>query len=485
MLVLAFNVGLVRAQSETVYINADGSITPAGAPIVTYDNVTYTLTGNISYPAYDGIVVERNNTVIDGNGYTVQGNNNVPVYYRSGTGLRLTNIDNVTIKNANIENFQYGIYLSDSNNNVIDGNVATANSYGGIILDSSSNNIVIGNTVTANSLVGIELDYSSNSLITGNNATANNYCGIDIEYYSNNNTVSGNNASANHYSGFNLFSSASNNTVNDNNATANNWFGIYLYDSLNNSIYHNDFMNNKLSQAASINSTNTWDDGYPYGGNYWGDYNGTDFFKGPYQNVTGSDGIGDTPYVIDTNNIDHYPLMKLPYTALHGVAVTNITVYAICNRPYVYQGMPTNITVTVLDNGDFPENVNVTLYYDITANQIVGTQNITILAGENETLLFVWNTAGVPCYINYTLTAVATIATGTNTLSDGNITVRIMGDINGTGTVDISDVSIAAQAFGSHPDMPNWNPAADINGDGVVDIMDIALIASNFGQHYP
>jgi PKD repeat protein len=33
-------------------------------------------------------------------------------------------------------------------------------------------------------------------------------------------------------------------------------------------------------------------------------------FSGPYQNETGSDGIGDTPYVIDENNLDRYPLMN-------------------------------------------------------------------------------------------------------------------------------------------------------------------------------
>jgi len=58
-----------------------------------------------------------------------------------------------------------------------------------------------------------------------------------------------------------------------------------------------------------LDSMNTWDKGYPSGGNYWSDYNGTDLYSGPYQNVTGSDGIGDTPYVIDSSDIDHYPLM--------------------------------------------------------------------------------------------------------------------------------------------------------------------------------
>jgi hypothetical protein len=63
-------------------------------------------------------------------------------------------------------------------------------------------------------------------------------------------------------------------------------------------------------QIDSYDSANTWDDGYPSGGNYWSDYNGTDLFNGLNQNETGSDGIGDTSYVIDAANQDRYPLMK-------------------------------------------------------------------------------------------------------------------------------------------------------------------------------
>jgi hypothetical protein len=62
---------------------------------------------------------------------------------------------------------------------------------------------------------------------------------------------------------------------------------------------------------------NVWDDGYPSGGNYWSDYTSTDLYSGPYQNETGRDGIGDIPYVIDTDNQDNYPLMP-PYVPVLG-----------------------------------------------------------------------------------------------------------------------------------------------------------------------
>lgn len=182
-------------------------------------------------------------------------------------------------------------------------------------------------------------------------------------------------------------------------------------------------------------------------------------------------------------------------TGIHDVAVTNITLYTMYNCPYVYQGSSVNISVTVSNNGDIAENVNVTVYYNMTANEEVGTENRTVLAGENETLLFVWNTTSVPlCYTNYTLMAVATIPLDStpsdDTLFDGNIEVRIMGDINGDGKVDIKDINIAARAYGSTFGSPRLNLSADITGpngvpDGKVDIRDIALMARNYGQHYP
>jgi len=84
-------------------------------------------------------------------------------------------------------------------------------------------------------------------------------------------------------------------------------YGIYLFNSIGNLIYHNNFIDNTIQAYASLNYPNTWDDGYPSGGNYWSEYVDVDNSRGPYQNLTGSDGIWDNPYIINANNTDRYP----------------------------------------------------------------------------------------------------------------------------------------------------------------------------------
>jgi hypothetical protein len=179
-------------------------------------------------------------------------------------------------------------------------------------------------------------------------------------------------------------------------------------------------------------------------------------------------------------------MVFLPYPGEHDVAVTD----AISDRTWVYQGYNAHINVTVLNKGDFAENVTVTLYYNITANKIIGTQyNITLFPGQNQTLFFVLDTTGVEYCHNYTITAVATIPLDNNpadnTKDNVYIKVRIIGDLNGDGKVDITDLAMASAAFGSYPGHPRWNPAADINRDNRIDIQDIARVSANFGKTSP
>lgn len=76
--------------------------------------------------------------------------------------------------------------------------------------------------------------------------------------------------------------------------------GVLLENCKSNILYHNNFINNTI-QVNSSNSISIWDNSYE--GNYWSNYAGSDM---------DGDGIGDTPYVIDSENMDSYPLMN-PY----------------------------------------------------------------------------------------------------------------------------------------------------------------------------
>jgi len=306
MLTMAFifDVKPVQAWTGTVYIRADGTIDPPDAPITTLDNMTYTLNDNIrSY--HDGIVVERDNMIIDGIGCTVQGGGDYPF-----KGIILEGRSNVTIKNLTVWIFFEGIRLHNSSNNTISGN-NIVNNWDGIRFDFSSNNVIRGNNIRANKLDGIFIFSSLNNTISGNSIENNKFDGICLDS-SSNNVICGNNITSNYLDGIDLTYSL-NNTICGNNIT-DNCYGINLiHYSSNNVIYHNNFINNtKQAYIETGGYPNTWDDGYPFGGNYWSDYTGTDCYSGPYQNETGHDSIGDTPYVIDANNTDRYPLIY-PY----------------------------------------------------------------------------------------------------------------------------------------------------------------------------
>jgi len=155
---LALNIQTIKA-GNTVYIRADGSVDPPTASISSIDNVTYVLTDNINEP----IVVERNNTIIDGAGYTVEG-------IGGGKGFSLYGVSNVTITNTNIRNFYYGVYLNSTSRNLITENNITGNSYDGIFVSQSSENTISRNNITNNGNDGVKLgDSSSDNIISENN----------------------------------------------------------------------------------------------------------------------------------------------------------------------------------------------------------------------------------------------------------------------------------------------------------------------------
>ena len=58
----------------------------------------------------------------------------------------------------------------------------------------------------------------------------------------------------------------------------------------------------------------------------------------------------------------------------------------------------------------------------------------------------------------------------------------LLGDVNKDGVVNMRDLGIVAQAFGSAPGDPGWNPDADLNKDGLINMRDIGIVQQQFGR---
>jgi len=194
----------VKADS-IITINPDGSIDPPTAPIQR-DGSAYALTANINA----SIIIQRNNTVLNGKGYLIQGN-------AAGQAITIYNAENVTIKDTKITNFSAGIRLSQTlkitmtNNtitnstyailadrapeNTITNNTIQNNKWDGIFITAAPNTHIINNTVANNGKWGIYLGYSGNTTLKNNTMKDNKYnFGMSIIFshnIDNTNTVDG------------------------------------------------------------------------------------------------------------------------------------------------------------------------------------------------------------------------------------------------------------------------------------------------------
>jgi parallel beta-helix repeat protein len=196
--------------------------------------------------------------------------------------IALVNSTNIVVNNLTIAHNQ-GVLLAHTTNSTIE-YVNVSTSLRGFYLINSHNNTIC-RCDTTQTAEGIRLEVSNNNQISEN--TISHYYDVGI-----------------------MFEDSERNSITNNEVSVDwvdsNSFGIF---GGNNIIYNNNILNHS-KRFFSDGSPNTWDNGYPSGGNYWSDYNGTDLYSGPCQNETGSDGIGDTPYFIDANNQDNYPLMS-------------------------------------------------------------------------------------------------------------------------------------------------------------------------------
>ena len=245
LLVLFLFVGVARSDSgfQVIRIRTDGSVEPQTAPIHRNGDI-YTLIEDF----YGPVVIEKDNIVFDGAGYTLQGPyngtrsdtwvvgegpdqqiNEDPVPWIIGVDVAMTS-HNLTIKNLKVMNFSIGMFIWTPNNTL-------------------TNNIV------AQNIVGIMLSESKN-MIEGNYIRGNEY-GVFL---------------------------------------GENQPGCGTEDII---VVNNSFMNNLVQFGGCVceeacNSTRTG-----IVGNYWSDFVGAD---------ADGDGFLDTAYVIDDKHQDPQPL---------------------------------------------------------------------------------------------------------------------------------------------------------------------------------
>ena len=283
----------------------------------------------------DGVYQE--NVVVD-KPLTIKGQGNATILGKGGVApvaVMTLSADNIvvsgltiqSIKSSNATQTAYGVVVN-GDRCTITGNTIQA-TYISIFSSAQSHTAVTQNTITGSIKDGIRFLGGSQNNISDNHIVANAVSGIAVDGYSN--TISrnniennlrgvglgtsysvlfGNKITANTESG--IFIAGSKNIISANDV-ANNKYGVYITLQITapsaNKLYHNNFANNTYNGFDSSEALiETWDNGAESGGNYWSDYQ-TCY---PAASQVGQTRTGDTPYMVNTNNTDNYPLMA-PY----------------------------------------------------------------------------------------------------------------------------------------------------------------------------
>jgi hypothetical protein len=175
--------------------------------------------------------------------------------------------------------------------------------------------------------------------------------------------------------------------------------------------------------------------------------------------------------------------LESAFTPNHDITVLGVEPFAAA----VYEGNSLNVTVNVRNKGLNAESFNVTVLYD---DVIMSKQEVVDLAaGVILNLTFPWNTTLVVPNVNYTIGAEADVVAGEleivdNIFVNGEVFVKIAGDANGDGIVDIFDIgSVSAHWYPGPPIGPlGYDWIVDVNDDGAIDIFDVGIVSANWGR---
>lgn len=260
-------------------------------------------------------------------------NNTVIHCVQPGIMLKFSNHNTIKNNNASFNGLGgegwYGIYLTNSNDNLILENVASDNGeYGINLFPSCSNNTIMGNVAQRNDYGIYMFTDCADNIIKSNILSNNRYAGIDMRLGCHDNSVLNNTIASNVVTGISLMESG-HNTIEGNAIFGNGRYGVQVQSgSDENRIFKNTIsggqtgifldangntiIGNRLEEnivQAEDRGENTWNAPYPEGGNLWSDYQGVDEMNGPNQDAEGADRFGDVPYTINEKASDKYPIM--------------------------------------------------------------------------------------------------------------------------------------------------------------------------------
>jgi hypothetical protein len=148
-------------------------------------------------------------------------------------------------------------------------------------------------------------------------------------------------------------------------------------------------------------------------------------------------------------------------------------------------GLPEGYSVGDIDISSLKLNGTVTA--DSSMTDIVDLDNSEIqelAACFNRTLVSQFVLSSSVTTGNVTLDFSGTLNDGSLFEGTCTIGVRMRGDTNLDGKVDMQDIATTARAFGSFQGQPSYKGVLDENEDNRIDLKDIALIARNFGKVY-
>jgi parallel beta-helix repeat protein len=470
MLTLEFNIQPARTEPSIIIVPDQYPTIQAAVNAASPRDIIYVKSG--IYP--ENVYINKENltltgedkdtTIIDGSNsetvVTVNANNiiferftlrNARTSNLDYAGIRLTNCMNCSVSDSKAENTDIGISLVDSSNCSIYSNRIDGTNWIGIEVWSCHEVYVFDNEVVNGGFDAIVLNHCTNCNFSNNNVHDAND-GVYLKYC------------ANCY-------------VTENKITSfEGGDGIWLAYCSSINVFHNVFIDNGR-HAYLINSQSiSWDNGCPSGGNYWSDYHGEDRYSCQHQSNQGSDGLGDTPYIIDESNQDNYPLMGPSRETL--VQYDKVTLYGksyqvkvVCNS-------------TILDFHVTPGSEQIsasgtpgtTGYVAIVQPVGVNLTNIEVFLNNTEVTAEI-TTNGTHYFIYFTFTF--------NSEWLVSIAFAILGDVNFDGCVDIYDAVTLSAAAGSALWDPEWNAKCDLNDDLIIDLYDAVILAGHAGEEWP